>query len=182
MAQLVSFYFLQMRYRQLIKISKEIFDGDEEEISANVFNDGARWMCRQLNRTGDIKVEFNDSVSYTAYGIIKYSISVGCFIASAFIFSKISIWLVPLSLLVFYVVEVHFLFLFPLLIDGVPQPLQMSVRHTYRMGAGKLAFTVFCIGMYMLAGLLNFSKPLRNWHIGCLAIIIWYQHEVRSRI
>jgi hypothetical protein len=159
-----------------------MFDNNQEKISLNVFNNGARWMCCQLNRMSDEKLEFNDAVPYTAYGILKYSISVGCFIASAFIFSKISIWLAPLSLLVFYVAEVHFLFLFPLLIDGVPKPLQMSVRHTYRMGAGKLAFTVFCIGMYMLAGLLNFSKPFRNWHIGCLAIIIWYQHEVRSRI
>jgi hypothetical protein len=34
----------------------------------------------------------------------------------------------------------------------------------------------------MLSGLLNRQNPFRRWHIGCLSVLLWYQHEVRNRV
>ena len=92
------------------------------------------------------------------------------------------LWWLPLAGLAFYVVEVHFLFLFPLLLDGVAHPLRASVRATYRVGFLKALAWTLTLAAFMLAGLLRWRRPWRSWHIGCLALIQWYCHEVRGRV
>ena len=172
-----------MNYDQLIAKSKLVYnEASQVPLSPYVFTDGAKWMCNQLNQLSDRKTEFTDSVNYTAYGLLKYGISLLFFLLSVFFFVHINILLVPLAVVIFYFAEVHFLFLFPLLIDGVQHPLQQSVKATYSIGLFTSMYTVFRIGLFMITGLFNISTPFRNWHIGCMAIIIWYQHDVRSRI
>ncbi|TVT42597.1 hypothetical protein FNT36_00420 [Hymenobacter setariae] len=92
------------------------------------------------------------------------------------------LWLLPLAGLAFYVVEVHFLFLFPLLLDRVAHPLRTSIWATYQVGFMRALTWTLAIAAFMLAGLLNRRQPWRNWHIGCLALIHWYHHEVRPRV
>lgn len=172
-----------MNYEQLIAMSKRVYrKASQVSLSPYVFTDGAKWMCNHLNQLSDHKIEFNDSVNYTAYGFLKYGISLLFFSLSLFFFVHINILLAPLAVVIFYFAEVHFLFLFPLLIDGVQHPLQQSVKATYGIGLFRSIYTVFRVGLFMIAGLFNTAKPLYNWHVGCLAIIIWYQHDVRSRI
>lgn len=175
-----------MRYTELIKMSRVSFneqpEGVVQKISFNIFTVGAVWMCNQLNKTGNTRRKFNTSVNYTVYGLLKYGSCIILFLITAIFLAQLSILLIPLSVFVFYFVEVHFLFLFPLLIDGTKYPLKESIKQTYRLGLIKSMVTVFQISCYMLIGLLNPTNPTRNWYIGCLAIIIWYQNDVRNRI
>jgi hypothetical protein len=39
---------------------------------------------------------------------------------------------------------------------------------------------VLRIAVFMMVGLFYSKNPLKNWHIGCLFIIIWYQHVIVS--
>lgn len=125
---------------------------------------------------------FDASINFRYYGYLKYGISLLAFLTSCFVLGKLHLWLMPLAILVFYACEVHFLFLFPLLIDQVKKPMQTSIRQTYRIGFGKALLWVFAIAIYMLSGLLNFRNPWRKWHIGCLSIVLWYKYEVRNRV
>ena len=167
-----------MKFQELLHQSKNQFAlaGGSIHFTPAVFTAGARWMHQQLPP----KKAFRTTVSYTLYGLGKYGLSLLAFVGSALLFYRVSPFLLPLSIGVFYLVEVHFLFLFPLLLDGVEQPLLKSVQQTYRIGLLTSVATVIPIGFYMLAGLCHFKQPLLNWHIGCGAILIWYQHEVRD--
>lgn len=169
-----------MKARKLIQQSNERFAlaGRTVPFTPTVFTAGARWMHGQLPP----KNAFSTTISYTLYGLVKYGISLLAFGASVLLFCRVNPLLAPLSIVVFYLVEVHFLFLFPLLLDGVKQPLLKSIQQTYRIGLLPAVATVMPIGFYMLAGLCHFKAPLRAWHIGCGAILIWYQHEVRDRV
>jgi hypothetical protein len=176
-----------MNYRELISQSNAWLQSHpsrmEREIRADLFGSGARWMFNRLNEFGGSRqAEFNLSINFGFYGFLKYSISLSVFFISAILLFRLNIFLLPLSIFVFYLCEIHFLFLFPLLIDNVKNPLQTSIRQSYKTGILKTLFTVMPIGFYMVAGLFRPHDPLRNWYVGCMAIIIWYQHEVRNRV
>lgn len=138
-------------------------------------------MATQLN-DGSAGSDFEASGKYAVYGWMKYGLSLSAMIISMWFFMNVNAWLLPLSILVFYLVEVHFLFLFPLLIDDVSAPVWTSIQQTYRSGLFTSLLTVIPIGFYMIAGLLNVRDPFHNWHVGCLAVILWYKNEVRNRI
>ena len=172
-----------MKFRSLLRHSKAQLEAAGSftpvSFSPAVFSAGAQWMYGQLPAQ---QKGFNKAVSYTFYGLFKYGISLFAFgLAGAGLF-KINPILLPLAVFAFYLVEVHFLFLFPLLLDGVAHPVWESIRQTYRIGLLTALRTLIPIGFYMLAGLVRFKSPLRNWHTGCGAILIWYQHEVRNRV
>lgn len=173
-----------MKYQQLLSHSKESIGTDfpvsNKIISFQVFEIGSRWMFARLN-TGTTQ-SFNSSVNYLGYGLLKYSISFLVFLFSAWLFLKVNLLLVPLSIVFFYLAEVHFLFLFPMVIDNVKKPVWTSVKQTYKIGVLNALITVIPIGCFMLWGLLHYKNPFRNWYIGCLAIIIWYQNEIRNRL
>lgn len=185
MAGVVSIHLLLMKFRRLIAQSRANLEQDPAihgTLSLNVFDSGAHWMFEKLNENGNSKLRFNSRTNYSAYGILKYSVSLLAFVVSAYLLMKISWLLIPLSVVIFYIAEVHFLFLFPVLLDNAERPLLTSMRETYRTGIFTAVFTVIPIGFFMLLGLLNFRDPLRNWYVGCLAVIIWYRDEVRNRI
>ena len=69
-----------------------------------------------------------------------------------------------ISILAFYIIEVHFLFLFPLLIDRVSNPMLTSCKMTYKIGFLKALITVFQIGLYMMFGLLQLKEPFKKWN------------------
>ena len=185
MVSMVSLYLLQMKFNKLICQSKTNLEQNPSYISvvvpSKVFDLGAKWMFEKLNENNK-EAKFNYSANYFTYGTLKYVICFLAFLISVFQLSKISVFLTPISMLVFYLFEIHFLFLFPLIIDNVQNPVWASIKQTYKIGLLTALVTVIPIGLYMVIGLLKFHDPLRNWHIGCLAIIIWYQNEIRDRI
>jgi hypothetical protein len=144
-----------------------------------VFRSGACWMAQRM--AGNPNAELRDGTRFARYGLLKYGLSLGAFTCAAvFLFRMHPAW-AALSVLAFYLVEVHFLFLFPLLIDGATAPVRKSILHTYRIGLVYTIFTVMPIACYMVLGLLRLRRPLHNWHIGCLAIIIWYKDATGNR-
>lgn len=174
-----------MKFAELISKSKTKFSEQPLQINGpliNVFSSGADWMYYYLNE--DILREEIPGVktNFSFYGILKYVMALTFGIASALLLNNISVFLVPLSVIVFYFIEVHFLFLFPLLLDRVPNPLITSIKCTYKIGLLRTVLNIIPIGFYMMAGLFKFNNPFRNWYIGCLAIVIWYKDEVRNRI
>ena len=146
------------------------------------FAGGGKWMQHQMNllKPSD-SVEIKPKV-FTLYGLFKYGTCLLAFAGSAFLCLKIHVLLLPLAVIFFYYAEVHFLFLFPLLIDGVKKPLLESIKFTYRTGIFRTMITTTVIASFMIAGLFNTRSPLRNWYTGCLAIIIWYNYETRNRV
>jgi hypothetical protein len=154
----------------------------EKPLSWNVFRQGGAWMRAWLMEWDHVRKWNTEPVDFNSYGWCKYLICMAAFLGSASVFYVINPWLLPLSLLVFYIAEVHFLFLFPLLIDGVRRPLWQSIVITHRIGLWRVLAKVIPIGVFMMVGLFHFSDPFRNWYKGCLAVLIWYQHEVRDRI
>lgn len=149
----------------------------------NMFPWGARWMYERL---GELRpgrpMPFNPRTNYNLYGFIKYGSCLAISILSAWWLSGYHLLLTPLSLLVFYLCEIHFLFLFPLLIDNTPRPILTGIRSVYRIGIVKCLVTVIPIAIFMLAGLLRRKNNFRNWYIGCFAVLIWYNNEVTTRI
>lgn len=157
--------------------------GIERPCSFDVFQQGGEWMRAWLDRWNKNGPAANRAViDFNAYGFIKYLLCLGAMGISAYGLYHLRPYLLPLCIIVFYVVEVHFLFLFPLLIDGVKHPLWQSLRITHRIGLFRVLAKVIPIACFMLVGLLQVSDPFRNWHKGCLAILIWYQQDVRDRI
>jgi len=149
---------------------------DQTEFNFKDFNSGAQWMNSFL------KTEPQPHSFYWLYGILKYGISILFFMTWIYLSFQTSLFLLPFSILIFYFVEVHFLFLFPLLIDNIVYPIKTSIYHVYRIGIFNCLFTTLSIGVFMLTGLFNLKSPFKNWYIGCLAIIIWYKNEVRVRL
>ena len=172
-----------MLYKKLIQKSHQEWTKNPVRLknikTKYIFSQGAEWMFLRLSKSN---LGFDQSVNYTFYGFLKYGVSLLIFFTSIFLFSSVHILLLPFSLLIFYIIEVHFLFLFPLLLDHVPYPLLNSISHTYRLGLLKTAFTTFSIGLFMTKGLFNLRDPFKNWYLGCLCILIWYKDEVRNRL
>lgn len=176
-----------MKYRQLIAQSKANLEANPpcmtDILSPRIFTIGAKWMFDKLHEgKQNTELSYNPSVQYLAYGVGKYGISLAAYVFATLYLAQINIVLVPLSVIVFYVVEVHFLFLFPILIDNIPHPIRTSIRQTYKVGLFTSLLTVIPLGFFMVAGLFRLRNPLRNWYIGCLAIVIWYRDEIRNRI
>ncbi len=174
-----------MKFLHLLKESSIRFDlnksNEKVMVNRNLFDLGAKWMFAKMNENNKSPYfKFDDSISFTKFGILKYGLSIlgsitYLYIAGSYLF-------LPIAFVLFYVIEIHFLFLFPLLIDKVDNPLISSIKQTYKIGFLSVLFNVIPIGFYMMIGLLNFKMPYRNWYIGCLSIIIWYNNEVRNRV
>lgn len=173
-----------MTYRQLITASKTHYAAHAPQSSlprpAVLFPFGARWMYDRLHelQPGSMR-PFDPAIDYNWYGGMKYGI---CLTGLGMGFLSPGVWAIPAGIALFYLLEVHLLFLFPLLIDDEPRPLLTSLRATYKAGVGKCLTMVLPIAGFMLIGLLHKTHRLRNWYVGCLAIIIWYDHEIRARI
>ena len=174
-----------MKYIDLIQQSKSKLEQSskniERPISINIFALGPKWMFEKLNETNK-SATFDETTNYLAYGILKYGLCLVAFFIAILLLSNISIFLIPFSIFVFYFFEVHLLFLFPLLLDKVQNPIWTSVKQTYKIGIFTAMITVIPIGFYMVWGLLNLKNPYKNWHIGCYSIIIWYKNEIRNRL
>lgn len=140
-----------------------------------VFESGAHWMAARLAEIRKQQAVAVPQQDFSYYGFLKYGICILAFILSLVFIIQYSIFLIPLSVLVFYFVEVHFLFLFPLLIDEVEKPLLKSIKLTYKIGVLGSMSIVLCIAVYMLSGFFELTSPFKKWHIGCLAVLFWYE-------
>jgi len=170
-----------MKALELLEKSKahlREFSKKEKQVqSLFIFTEGAEWMLLKMNELDKRESVFDATIPYEKYGYLKYGMSLFFFILSGYFFWLNTPFLLPLSILIFYFFEIHFLFLFPLSLDKEKKPCLTSIQMTYRIGLLKAFLIVIPIGVYMMLGLLNRRDPLRNWYLGCLAILIWYLDE-----
>jgi hypothetical protein len=176
-----------MNYKYLIDASKthlEKYPGYEPARGfMTMFASGARWMYDRLVELDERSNQpWDPAINYNLYGFLKYGICVAGFFLSCWWFSAYSPLLAPCSILVFYLCEIQFLFLFPLLIDHSRQPILSGIREVFKIGIFKCLCTVIPIAFFMMMGLFHKRGRYRNWDIGCLAILIWYKDEVRTRL
>ena len=174
-----------MKASQLIHIASKVVEKqtvlNNNPIGFNLFEKGGNWM-RDWTKILDSETEFQEyKKEFNFYGILKYSICLILTIAFVSILIPYHFSLIVFGIPIFYLIEIHFLFLFPNLIYSVNNPILKSFRQTWKLGILKTCLTVMQIGFYMMFGLFNFKTPLKNWYIGCLSIIIWYQIEIRNR-
>ncbi len=174
-----------MTYKDLLNQSNTRLNKAPDYISGvftmNIFSTGAKWMHERMNETRDTKTAFDEAINFGGYGLFKYGTCIGSMLVAAWLLWRVHILLTPLSVIVFYFVEVHLLFLFPILIDRKCNPIMSGIQQTYKTGVLKAMSIVIPISIFMIFGLFNLKAPFRNWHTGSLAIIIWYQHEVSNR-
>ena len=177
MVGVVSLHILCMKSGILLQTARQLLQTETIETPdwRHVFSKGGFWMFIWLQR-----LQFRqervvpDATRLTYYGLLKYGICLAsCFVA-CLVFFHLHFWRLPFSIILFYILEIQALFLFPLLIDRVPYPIMTSVKLTYSIGYFRVLFTVMMIGIFMVSGLLNKKNPLKNWYIGCLAVVIWY--------
>jgi hypothetical protein len=176
-----------MTFKTLLLRSQQVYNQQPKQVkkiaSLHLFTEGGYWMAEKMAYLESQQFNYIETpIPFNRYGFFKYGLCLSAFIASFLFFFQIHIWLTPLSVLVFYFFEIHFLFLFPLLIDKTPYLLWKSIKITYKIGVFKAIYRVMHIAIFMLLGLLNLKNPFKNWHIGCIFILIWYQNEVRNRL
>lgn len=180
-------FIIDMKFYNLLiksKIHFEKYPYVIEELQAvNIFNLGATWMHTRLQELRGYNIAtFAEASHYNCYGVLKYLILVSCLFITSLMFYYIHVVLIPFTILIFYFVEAHFIFLFPLLIDSTKNPFQESIKLSYKIGIVKAFLNVMPISVFMIIGLFNYKKPLRNWYLGCLAVLIWYEEAIGNRV
>ena len=173
-----------MKFLQLIERSSKHLDKIASPTLpfSPPFTFGAHWMCDRLNEIRSQSIQCDPVIPFERYGWLKYGTSFFAFLLSLLFLYWVRPSLAPLSVLIFYLAEVHFLFLFPLLLDKSEHPVRQSIRETYKIGVWKALVTVLPIGGYMIIGLANVKNPLRNWYVGCMSILFWYHDEMGHRL
>jgi predicted MPP superfamily phosphohydrolase len=174
----------------LLQKADELLDSGLLAQARNVsdWNGGAQWMKIALEtlRNTDIPESPHD---FRTLGVWKYGLAMLAGIFGCVAGFRLGCLLNPtstalalllatfLGALAFYLVEVQFVFLFPLAIDGRLHPMRASIAMTRRMGTQRAVVTVIPIAFRMLSGGILGRGFLRSWVTGCLAVIIWYEAE-----
>jgi hypothetical protein len=117
------------------------------------------------------------------FGIFKYTLAT--LAASTVLWLAIITKIYPLFLLcipAFYAVEVQMVFLFPIVLDRLPQPFQTSWQWTQAAGGTLAAMRVVLVlaAMMLFGGLLG-KGFIRCWCLGCLAVVLWYEKIRQAR-
>lgn len=138
------------------------------------FADGGAWMAEQLYLRSARPAPSGIPPNYRKAGLIKYGLSLLAAFLTALSVVSICPVTILLAIIVFYVVEVQFLFLFPLMADENATPYRSAIRISWSVGILRCVGNTIPIAVHMLVGLMNHKDPFRGWHTGCLAVLIWY--------
>ncbi|MEO8610425.1 MAG: hypothetical protein ABI690_21190 [Chloroflexota bacterium] len=140
------------------------------------FASGADWMrmvlCHLRGQTPP-----TTPTSFQQLGVVKYGLAALC--ALLFLGAVIGMrgWvLLPGVVFVFYAVEAQMVFLFPLALDGSPNPIRESLAWTRAAGGTiPVMLTVMQLAAVMLFGGFFGRGFIRSWCLGCLAVVLWYE-------
>lgn len=167
----------------LLKEAGEMYDQKQliyappKSMVKNDFQAGAKWMHRCLETIRGERISYPETVAFNVHGFVKNGVAgTLSMIVWGIGIATHSIPLILASTLVFYLIEVQMVFLFPLLIDQDPTPFQKS-RHYVVRGGGtiKAMSVVMPISAFMMIGGLLGQGIVRSWCIGCLAVVLWYE-------
>lgn len=172
-----------MKALHLLKQAALLYDDPATNLAARVnpaggFQSGADWMRETMSLLRGRKLPGSPH-SFTLLGIAKYTMAS---VAALLVVASVALGLpwpamVILAPLAFYAVEVQFVFLFPLVIDGVPRPWRRSLRMTRFMTTPYAMSVVIPLAAVMLFGGLFGKGFIRCWCLGCLSVVIWYEEE-----
>jgi hypothetical protein len=180
----------RLRARTLLDGAAQLFDDPRRGLDALArraawrgFAGGAEWMRAALGLLRG-KPPRGGEHGFQRLGIAKYSLAAlaALLVVSAALASEL-VWLAPLAVPAFYVVEVRMVFAFPLALDGEPRPLRASHRLlAAHHGALAATVTVMQLAAVMLAGGFAAQGFRRSWCLGCLAVLLWYERVRASEV
>jgi hypothetical protein len=149
-------------------------------LGVDIFSKSSKTLCKIL-KTNNSEPETNnfENNKFNFYGYLKYASST-LFMLFSLVILNFSWYSFPISILIFYLTEIHFLFVFPNLISGEKQVLLNSIKKVYQIGLMKSLFNTLFLACYMILGLLNFKSPLEKWLIACISIVLWNE-EINNR-
>lgn len=108
---------IEMYWNKLLKKSKAFYEVHPQVIDElkflDIFKDGAEWMHTRLQEMrGFQEHKFHKTNKYSFYGALKYIILLVTFLIAVLALWSVNVFIVPVSVLIFYFVEVHFYFCF----------------------------------------------------------------------
>ena len=139
---------------------------------------GALWMALAL---GELRgTAPAGGAAFHRLGLAKYGIATAAAAVAgggtALATSTIA-FAAPVAVIAFYLVESRMVFAFPLALDGSRRPLRDSHRLVARTAPALVATAVVLrIAAEMLTGGCRGRGFLRSWCVGCLAVLLWYEH------
>lgn len=138
------------------------------------FGGGAAWMRSAM---GVVRGQApSGEPSAERLGACKYALaSVAASLVLALLW-RVPALAVPAAVVIFYVVEVRMVFVFPLALDGEEAPFRASHRLVARTSPqGVATARVMRIAARMLFGGFTGRGFVRSWCLGCLAVVLWYE-------
>src|SRR5690349_3653701 len=142
------------------------------------FASGADWMRLVLcHLRGQNALPVAGRASFQQWGAFKYGLAALCALLFLTLVVKTHLWLLlPGVVFAFYAVEAQMVFLFPLVLDGSPNPLCESLAWTRAAGGTiPVMLTVMQLAVVMLFGGFLGRGFIRSWCLGCLAVVLWYE-------
>jgi hypothetical protein len=145
------------------------------------FGGGGAWMAEALSALRRRRVAPKAS-RFAALGWRKYALCLVAGGSAAALGSTAgTACAVASGLLAFYAVEARQVFAFPVAIDyGRRAPTASRVLHRRAGGTLTILTRVLPIAAFMLLGWLANGRPRRNFVVGCMAVVLWYE-SVRRR-
>lgn len=140
------------------------------------FHDGARWMRLAINSLRDESVPFIKE-NLNLLGCRKYlacSIGATTWIA---ICVFLRLWsCIPIAVIVFYLFETRFVFVFPLRLDQPANHLPHALLVRTSGGTMRIVWIIMAIAIVMVLGGVMGRGFVRSWCLGCGAVVIWYEN------
>ena len=173
----------EKRWQFLLTRAAELYDEPSNGLAASArhagrhgFRSGAEWMRRAMETIRGCSIDESQADFHTL-GIVKYGAASAVAVGWAFATLLLNVPLLALCAApLFYAVEAHGVFLFPVAIDGYTRPFCTARLWTVRAGGTLHVMTIVMpIAVGMLCGGLAGRGFRRSWCLGCLAICIWYE-------
>jgi predicted MPP superfamily phosphohydrolase len=176
------------RASDLLRQARALYDAPSSVLPAHAsqasrggFLSGAEWMRLALGilRDGQAPVGL---AAFHWLGFIKYALALG---VSLLPIALLSLLPQPslihgvlglLALLTFYAVEVQWVFLFPVALDGSRHPWRDSWALMHQCSGTLPAMAIVMpLAWEMLSGGWRGRGFVRSWSLGCLAVALWYE-------
>jgi hypothetical protein len=173
---------VEVRAADLLAAAARLYDERPQlavlarSVCCSGFAGGAQWMRAAMAEVRGLP-QPESGRGFTQLGLQKYLLATAAALTVVGVacWSR-QYWLLPLAVVAFYLVEVRFVFAFPLALDGDTAPLRSSNALVARYhGAPAATWTVMQLAAVMLFGGLCGRGWLRCWCLGCLGVVLWYE-------